>query len=50
MFDERLQSCHARIATPETQFGLPELTLGVIPGFGGNLCSLQKFLFNIGTS
>ncbi|KAB1209246.1 Peroxisomal fatty acid beta-oxidation multifunctional protein AIM1 [Morella rubra] len=27
--------CHARIAAPRTQFGLPELTLGVIPGFGG---------------
>ncbi|KAE7998726.1 hypothetical protein FH972_003237 [Carpinus fangiana] len=27
--------CHARIATPRTQLGLPELTLGVIPGFGG---------------
>ncbi|KAJ6797149.1 peroxisomal fatty acid beta-oxidation multifunctional protein [Iris pallida] len=27
--------CHARISTPEAQLGLPELTLGVIPGFGG---------------
>ncbi|XP_057969722.1 peroxisomal fatty acid beta-oxidation multifunctional protein AIM1 [Malania oleifera] len=27
--------CHARIATPRTQLGLPELTLGIIPGFGG---------------
>jgi enoyl-CoA hydratase/3-hydroxyacyl-CoA dehydrogenase len=27
--------CHARIATPRTQLGLPELTLGVIPGSGG---------------
>ncbi|KAJ8750765.1 hypothetical protein K2173_015946 [Erythroxylum novogranatense] len=27
--------CHARIAAPKTQLGLPELTLGVIPGFGG---------------
>ncbi|KAM3346799.1 hypothetical protein ACQJBY_021026 [Aegilops geniculata] len=27
--------CHARIATPEAQLGLPELTLGVIPGGGG---------------
>ncbi|KAF5482012.1 hypothetical protein F2P56_002614 [Juglans regia] len=26
---------HARIAAPRTQLGLPELTLGVIPGFGG---------------
>ncbi|CAN0900127.1 Peroxisomal fatty acid beta-oxidation multifunctional protein AIM1 [Linum grandiflorum] len=27
--------CHARIVAPRTQLGLPELTLGVIPGFGG---------------
>ncbi|KAM0944410.1 putative 3-hydroxyacyl-CoA dehydrogenase, Isomerase, Enoyl-CoA hydratase [Dioscorea sansibarensis] len=27
--------CHARISTPEAQLGLPELTLGVIPGCGG---------------
>ncbi|KAJ8768694.1 hypothetical protein K2173_023598 [Erythroxylum novogranatense] len=27
--------CHARVAAPKTQLGLPELTLGVIPGFGG---------------
>ncbi|AQK69876.1 hypothetical protein ZEAMMB73_Zm00001d015992 [Zea mays] len=27
--------CHARISTPEAQLGLPELTLGIIPGFGG---------------
>lgn len=32
---ELTMGCHARIATPETQLGLPELTLGVIPGFGG---------------
>lgn len=30
-----IQGCHARIATPRTQLGLPELSLGVIPGFGG---------------
>lgn len=34
-----LQGCHARIATPEVQLGLPELTLGVIPGFGGTAAS-----------
>ncbi|KAE9600314.1 hypothetical protein Lal_00045574 [Lupinus albus] len=28
-------ACHARIAAPRTQLGLPELTLGVIPGLGG---------------
>ncbi|XP_043706405.1 peroxisomal fatty acid beta-oxidation multifunctional protein AIM1-like isoform X2 [Telopea speciosissima] len=27
--------CHARIAAPKVLLGLPELTLGVIPGFGG---------------
>ncbi|KAM0832750.1 hypothetical protein ACQ4PT_064698 [Festuca glaucescens] len=32
---ELTMGCHARIATPETQLGLPELTLGVMPGFGG---------------
>ncbi|KAM7509531.1 hypothetical protein LguiA_019984 [Lonicera macranthoides] len=32
---ELTMGCHARIATPRTQLGLPELTLGVIPGFGG---------------
>ncbi|KAL5729182.1 Altered inheritance of mitochondria protein 1 [Ranunculus cassubicifolius] len=28
-------ACHARIAAPRAQLGLPELSLGVIPGFGG---------------
>lgn len=32
---ELTMGCHARISTPEAQLGLPELTLGVIPGFGG---------------
>ncbi|KAK1265848.1 Peroxisomal fatty acid beta-oxidation multifunctional protein [Acorus gramineus] len=32
---EIAMGCHARIATPGTQLGQPELTLGVIPGFGG---------------
>ncbi|KAL3322889.1 hypothetical protein AABB24_040137 [Solanum stoloniferum] len=27
--------CHARIAAPRTQLGLPELSLGVLPGSGG---------------
>ncbi|KAG5595244.1 hypothetical protein H5410_036476 [Solanum commersonii] len=27
--------CHARIAAPRAQLGLPELSLGVMPGFGG---------------
>ena len=29
------QACHARISTPTAQLGLPELQLGIIPGFGG---------------
>eukprot|EP01018_Ginkgo_biloba_P007978 Gb_20831 [translate_table: standard] len=32
---ELAMSCHARISTPKAQLGLPELQLGVIPGFGG---------------
>jgi 3-hydroxyacyl-CoA dehydrogenase len=28
-------ACHYRIAAPGTRFGLPELTLGIIPGGGG---------------
>ncbi|XP_061366412.1 peroxisomal fatty acid beta-oxidation multifunctional protein AIM1 [Gastrolobium bilobum] len=32
---ELAMGCHARVAAPRTQLGLPELTLGVIPGFGG---------------
>nr|DAD35547.1 TPA_asm: hypothetical protein HUJ06_006187 [Nelumbo nucifera] len=32
---ELAMRCHARIATPQTQLGLLELSLGVIPGLGG---------------
>ncbi|KAL8234867.1 hypothetical protein R6Q59_020967 [Mikania micrantha] len=32
---EVAMGCHARIAAPRTQLGLPELSLGVMPGFGG---------------
>ena len=28
-------ACHYRIAAPGTRFGLPEVTLGIIPGAGG---------------
>ncbi|KAL4446209.1 hypothetical protein ABPG77_003016 [Micractinium sp. CCAP 211/92] len=28
-------ACNARVCTPGTSFGLPELQLGIIPGFGG---------------
>ncbi|CAK9326647.1 unnamed protein product [Citrullus colocynthis] len=32
---EMALASHARIAVPKVQLGLPELSLGVIPGFGG---------------
>eukprot|EP00252_Welwitschia_mirabilis_P021449 TRINITY_DN550_c0_g1_i1.p1 TRINITY_DN550_c0_g1~~TRINITY_DN550_c0_g1_i1.p1 ORF type:complete len:727 (+),score=141.43 TRINITY_DN550_c0_g1_i1:283-2463(+) len=32
---EIAMACHARIAAPQAQLGLPELQLGIIPGFGG---------------
>ena len=32
---EVAMSCAARIAVPEAKLGLPELQLGIIPGFGG---------------
>ncbi|XP_076889822.1 peroxisomal fatty acid beta-oxidation multifunctional protein AIM1-like [Bidens hawaiensis] len=32
---EVAMGCHARIAAPRAQLGLPELSLGVMPGFGG---------------
>ena len=28
-------ACHYRLATPDTRLGLPEITLGLIPGAGG---------------
>jgi enoyl-CoA hydratase len=32
---ELAMSCHLRIVTKSAKLGLPELTLGIIPGFGG---------------
>jgi len=32
---ELAMSCHLRIASEKAKFGQPEITLGVIPGFGG---------------
>ncbi|KAL9242347.1 hypothetical protein vseg_016357 [Gypsophila vaccaria] len=32
---ELAMGCHARISAPKAQLGLPELSLGIIPGFGG---------------
>eukprot|EP00850_Spirogloea_muscicola_P011161 SM000068S20593 [mRNA] locus=s68:396121:402013:+ [translate_table: standard] len=44
---ELAMSCHARLAVAKSQLGLPELQLGIIPGFGGTqrlprLVGLQK--------
>ncbi|WP_411953606.1 enoyl-CoA hydratase [Alkalibacillus sp. S2W] len=33
---ELAMACHMRIATKETKLGLPELNLGIIPGFAGS--------------
>ncbi|KAB1213965.1 Glyoxysomal fatty acid beta-oxidation multifunctional protein MFP-a [Morella rubra] len=32
---EIAMACHARISTPTAELGLPELSIGLIPGFGG---------------
>lgn len=32
---ELMLACHYRIAAPGTQLGLPEVTLGIVPGAGG---------------
>lgn len=34
---ELAMACHARVATPEARLGLPEVTLGLIPGAGGTV-------------
>jgi 3-hydroxyacyl-CoA dehydrogenase len=28
-------ACHYRVASPASRFGMPEVTLGIIPGAGG---------------
>jgi len=48
-------ACHARLVTPGAQLGLPELQLGILPGFGGTqrlprLVGLQAALKMILTS
>jgi enoyl-CoA hydratase/3-hydroxyacyl-CoA dehydrogenase len=48
-------ACHARLATPGARLGLPELQLGILPGFGGTqrlprLVGLQAGLQMILTS
>src|SRR5688572_23642083 len=32
---ELAMACHIRIATENSKFGQPEVTLGIIPGYGG---------------
>lgn len=32
---ELAMACHMRVASPNARFGLPEVNLGVIPGYGG---------------
>src|SRR4051812_33011290 len=51
---ELAMACHARIAAmdPSTRLGLPELSLGIVPGFGGTyrmprLVGLVRALENI---
>ncbi|MEN2765629.1 enoyl-CoA hydratase [Ornithinibacillus xuwenensis] len=39
-------SCHIRIATENAKLGLPELTLGIIPGFAGT----QRLPLYVGTA
>jgi enoyl-CoA hydratase/3-hydroxyacyl-CoA dehydrogenase len=46
---ELAMGCHGRVCTPQSQLGLPELNLGLIPGFGGTqrlprLVGVQKSL------
>ncbi|KAL6769994.1 ECH3 [Auxenochlorella protothecoides x Auxenochlorella symbiontica] len=48
-------ACNARVAAPGTIMGLPELTLGILPGFGGTqrlprVVGLEKALSMILTS
>lgn len=34
-------TCHYRVATPDTEFGFPEVKLGLIPGLGGTQRSVR---------
>jgi enoyl-CoA hydratase len=34
---ELAMACHIRLAAPNARFGLPEVKLGLIPGFGGTI-------------
>ncbi|WP_313740573.1 3-hydroxyacyl-CoA dehydrogenase NAD-binding domain-containing protein [Pseudomonas sp.] len=46
---ELAMACHVRLAAPDTRFGLPEVSLGLIPGAGGTqrlprLCAMDVAL------
>nr|VDD53192.1 unnamed protein product [Brassica oleracea] len=41
---ELAMACHARISAPGALLGLPELQLGVIPGFGGRTQRLPRLV------
>ncbi|MEM6299458.1 MAG: enoyl-CoA hydratase-related protein [Bacteroidota bacterium] len=43
---ELAMACHIRLASDNTKFGLPEITLGIIPGYGGT----QRLPLYIGKS
>lgn len=50
LIDFVFQACHGRISTPTAQLGLPELQLGLMPGFGGTCRSfvvVYPYCFNL---
>jgi enoyl-CoA hydratase/3-hydroxyacyl-CoA dehydrogenase len=35
--------CHSIVASPRARFGLPEITLGILPGIGGSVVPYRKW-------